>query len=121
MFNNTKLKNNVEINQENKFHTIIKCECSRSDRLNKSFSLIIFKVGNNEEFIILTKFLGSRIRMSDQIGWFDNLNLGLLLPETSYDGAIKFSEEIRRAMDLIFKPLICQVYFYPSLEWEFDK
>ena|SRR3989339_110739 len=121
MFNHTKDKNGFEIYPENKFHSIIKCECSRSDRLNKPFSLIVFRIVDNAELITLTKFLSNRIRMSDQIGWFDNLEIGLLLPETSYDGAVKLSEEIKSNMESIFKPIFCRVYFYPSLEWEFDK
>ena len=120
MFNHFKDKNNIDIHPEKKFHSIIRRECSRSDRLNKSFSLIVFKVGDNAELLSLTKFLYDRIRMSDQIGWFDNKNIGLLLPETSYDGALKLAEEVKTRMEEgVFKFSVCHVYYYPSIEWKF--
>jgi hypothetical protein len=119
MLKKNKNTNYIEIHPEETFHTIIRNECSRSDRLNKIFSLIAFEVRVNDELISMTNFLNNRIRMQDQIGWFDNNNIGILLPETPHEGALKLAEEIKRRMEELNIISTYHVYDYPSLEWKF--
>ena len=100
------------------FQRIFKRECARADRSNKMFTFMVFKVDNQNEddsfADFLTTFLSSRVRFSDEVGWINEKDIGVLLPDTSPEGAWKLAEEIRQKMSLTISSPSCMVYTYPS-------
>ncbi len=101
------------------FRAILNREIARADRYNKKFSLIVFNVNGYDESSILffMNFLSSRIRLSDDAGWFDAHSICVLLPDTSLDFAREMAEEIRKNVSSTFSPTSCEVYMYPSTQW----
>lgn len=114
-------KNLIIINSVEDFHGILKRERARADRSNKKFSLMVFEVGDldkDDSFSkFLIKFLSSRVRVSDVVGWFDEKNIGVILPDTSPEGAWKLAEEMRQKIALTISSPSCSVYMYPSPKW----
>ena len=118
-------KNQVQdliiINSAEDFQVILKRERARADRSNKKFSLVVFEFGSLDvdssfaQFLI--KFLSSRVRLSDVVGWFDDNRIGILLPDTSPEGAWKLAEEIKKKIALTISSPVCTVYMYPSPVW----
>jgi len=102
------------------FHAILNKEIARADRYNKKVSLIVFNVNgydDNSSIQFFINFLSSRIRFSDEAGWFDEKSIGVLLPDTSLDDARKMTEEIRKNISYTFLPTSYEVYMYPSTQW----
>jgi PleD family two-component response regulator len=92
-------KENVKpIYERSEFHKQIELERNRVLRNNHQFSLIIFRFNENNDkiFIIehLAQKISKRVRQIDQIGWYDNNRLGLLLPDTASAGAQVIANDI---------------------------
>ena len=112
-----------KIHTINDFHTILKRERSCSDRNNHGFSLIVFDVGILEKHKILAKnlidILTSRVRISDDVGWFDERRIGILLPDTSSKDAGLLAKITCKKIAVI-EPTpvcnICNIYTYPHQE-----
>lgn len=106
-----------------RFRVILERERVRADRNRHQFSMIIFEVSEPEvdstQVQHLARVLTNRIRLSDQAGWFDGHRIGVLLPDTSPDGAWKLAEDVRQAMAAKASSPECTVYTYPS-KWFFD-
>lgn len=103
------------------FLDILKQERLRSDRNNHKFSLITFDVGSYKSDIYsigpLVKYITSRMRFSDKIGWFDKRRLAIFLPDTPLHGARKLAQTICRNIASILPVPVCAVLMYPSLVW----
>lgn len=104
-----------------KFNLIIKRERFRSDRNNQKFSLITFDVGRfydgNTVVDDFIDILTSRIRISDDVGWFDSRRIAVLLPETKLTDAQKLAHSVCKTIAVSTPPPPCTVYMYPSLKW----
>ena len=101
------------------FHGVLKRERFRSDRNNIGFSLIVFETSEKGTdtylFKHLVETLISRVRFSDEVGWFDERKIAALLPDTSFKGARKLAEIICCKMnETIVKSLNYNVFHYPS-------
>ncbi len=109
------------INSIEEFSTLIKRERFRADRNNQKFSLITFDVsGQNKNLShieLLTDILTSRLRICDEMGWFDERRIAVLLPETAIKGARKLAHCISEKITLAGILLHCTVYMYPSMKW----
>lgn len=121
LFSKPKLSQDLRyINSAENFLAILNREIARADRYNKKISLIVFNVdshndGSSAQF--LGNFLSSRVRLSDEVGWFDEKSIGILLPDTSLDGAWKIAEEIREKISHTILQPSCKVFMYPSTQW----
>jgi len=99
------------------FRAILERERARSDRSGDRFSLLVFDAEifetqeTNEHLLI--KGLYTRIRPTDEIGWFDKAKVGVLLPDTPPLGARKLAEEICRKISVRTQPPTFNVYTYP--------
>jgi lipopolysaccharide/colanic/teichoic acid biosynthesis glycosyltransferase len=75
-------------------------ERARTDRSGNEFSIILFNIVNSDKQHLNIKALGylirKRIRVYDDIGWFEKNKLGILLPETGFDQARKLAQQIGR-------------------------
>ena len=95
------------------FRNFLDREIRKVDRNAHLFSLIIFNVKNQngtfpQDFI---SNLQKRLRITDQIGWFNHYNIGVFLPDTTTKGAKKLAETI---YGLTFFPFT--IYTYPN-DW----
>jgi hypothetical protein len=92
-------------------------ESARVDRKSGgTLTLVLFRVPAEKRTklsgIRLAKTILKRIRVTDDLGWFDDEHLGLLLPETTPTGAWRLAQHI---CDVVAKrgarPL-CTMYTY---------
>lgn len=105
------------------FSAAIRLEQARLDRNEHAFSLVVFEAGDPNANAAVTqalvRSLSSRIRSTDEIGWFDDCHIGVLLPYTSRDGAQKFVDDISGAIGGGTLPPQYTIYSYPS-DWYSD-
>jgi lipopolysaccharide/colanic/teichoic acid biosynthesis glycosyltransferase len=107
-----------EVHSSQVFASILNRERDRADRTNQEFSMVVFEIGagndKSESTRHLVTLLTQRIRSTDDIGWLESGNLGVVLPHTSPDGAWKFVDNLRSSYNGKLSPPDCQVYSYPS-------
>ena len=101
------------------FKRSIARERSRSDRNSHGFCLVAFRTppinSKGRERDRLLRTLSSRIRLTDELGWMDKDEIGVLLPDTHPAGARKFSDYVRVTMaDKDGYVPECRVYSYPE-------
>jgi lipopolysaccharide/colanic/teichoic acid biosynthesis glycosyltransferase len=85
------------------FTDLLRQESNRADRTKRVFSVIIFHpVTENNDYTDLIKILKKRIRIYDSIGWFNNEDIGIILPEMSEEYVNKFNVEIQGYTQKIF-------------------
>ncbi len=118
-FVNALNKNGSEkVASKEEFKSIIKKERVRADRNNHKLSIVMFdmdasdpKKKTNGQLI---ENIRSRIRCIDEVGWYDNQRIGMILPYTSNKGATKLAEYICESIDGSTPKPLCTVYTYPS-------
>jgi lipopolysaccharide/colanic/teichoic acid biosynthesis glycosyltransferase len=83
---------------EKAFLRILERERARSDRYGNIFSLIIFEASNSNghkpKVLIPIDILINRLRPTDEVGWYNKARLGIILPSTPYEGAVKLANDI---------------------------
>jgi lipopolysaccharide/colanic/teichoic acid biosynthesis glycosyltransferase len=99
------------------FQTLLAKECARADRNGHGFSVVDFDLGRRaddrqflERFVAL---LMERTRMTDEIGWLDSQNLGLMLFNTEAQQAAGFARKLIEVSPQD-TPLPYNVYSYPK-------
>src|SRR5579862_1653916 len=72
----------------------IQRETARADRGGGEFALVLFRVRNRKSLSTnrLAKTVLGRIRATDDVGWYDEDHLGVLLPDTAATGAWRFAD-----------------------------
>lgn len=111
------------IHSYKQFNMIIERERSRVDRNNQGFALVVFNIGNagvNGDYSknIINVLQYRRLRLPDEIGWFDRQRIGVLLHNTGREGAWRFINNIQDAFPAKYHPLRCKVYLYPIDDFE---
>jgi hypothetical protein len=106
----------VEICSQEEFHDILVREKARADRNGHGFSLVAFETPDHEDFSSFVAKIKQRIRMTDEIGWFEHNTLGVFLYNTSAQGAWQFVNNNSEKRDDQFPAGKCSVYSYPN-EW----
>jgi len=100
----------------NKFHEILTLERERADRTNHIFSLVIFDVGllgaKSASAKRLMYILYRRLRDIDELGWYDNQHIGIILLYASFEDANEMAERFCKEAD-ITQSNIYTVYTYP--------
>lgn len=101
------------------FKQVLRRERDRADRSNSIFSLLAFDVHNLaareiERFLDAAR---ARIRVSDEIGWFDERRIALMLPDTAVGGAKILARAITENLISLGIPVSSRVYSYPSAHW----
>jgi len=106
------------INPSHVFKVILQRERTRSDRNGHELAFIIFEVHNETTEDItreVIKALKTRARTIDQFGWYEEGYIGIVLPNTSYDGGLKFARDVNEILlDNKTCPTMFKVYSYPS-------
>jgi PleD family two-component response regulator len=115
--NTIKKKVPIGIYSQEEFKKSVGKERARADRSNQKLSLIIFDMNSSapKKIAINQLFaeIRSRVRNIDQVGWYDDQQLGIILPYTSNRGAIRLTENICESLDESISKPICSVYTYP--------
>lgn len=89
-------KPGYEIVDRRLFLQLIELERFRVHRNNLQFSLVLFDVDAQQHNRELVRCIFSKIRRTDQVGWFDKCHIGVLLPGTSTSGARTVAKAISR-------------------------
>jgi lipopolysaccharide/colanic/teichoic acid biosynthesis glycosyltransferase len=108
-----------QILPEKSFRQILERERARTDRYGSVFSLIVFDSanpnGNQPKRHVIAEILLNRVRPTDEVGWFEKYTLGVALPGTDYEGAIKLAEDIGRKLLARKQPEPSfEIYTYPN-------
>jgi hypothetical protein len=99
------------------FREVLARERARADRTEQEFSVLVLEASSGQGAQLderLIEKLRKRTRLSDEIGWFDELRVGVLLPDTGMSGALKLANDIRHRT--FPWPLNVTVYTYPG-QW----
>jgi lipopolysaccharide/colanic/teichoic acid biosynthesis glycosyltransferase len=99
------------------FQTLLAKECARADRNGHGFSVVDFDLGRRaDDRKFLERFVSvlmERTRMTDEIGWLDVQNLGLMLFNTEAQQADGLARKILDK-DIQDVALPYNVYSYPK-------
>jgi len=122
--NNTSLADSIKkkttgkIHYEQEFRSIIERERARADRTDHQFSLIVLDLRSPDENHQTTNHILQkifrRVRRIDEIGWYDQNRIGIILPYTSAQGAQKFAESLSNSFSLPMEQCLLNVYTYDS-------
>src|SRR5437879_11430569 len=99
------------------FRRSLSRERARADRNDHQFSVVLLNrdglnSGGTAEDLI--NRIAKRIRVIDEIGWFEEYRIGLILPYTASSGARTLAENIRHMATS--SPVEISIYTYPG-EW----
>lgn len=112
-----------DIHEREKFHELIELERNRVHRDERQFSLVLISVNRskneNADLIKLVQKASKRVRRIDQIGWFDNNHLGVLLPNTTLGGAQIIAQEICNSQNGSKSTIPFETLSYPDNKNEF--
>jgi lipopolysaccharide/colanic/teichoic acid biosynthesis glycosyltransferase len=97
---------------------VIRRETSRADRSGREFSLVLFRIKRSKRHSVSThrliKTITARSRTTDEIGWFGDRHVCVVLPETPLAGAWVFADSVcDLAARRIPRP-VAIVYSYPG-------
>jgi len=106
---------------KSEFNFLLSYECIRSDYSKVYFSLILIKTHKinirNQLFQTFLKYLFQRMRDLDNVGYYNDHCLGIILPSTSHQNAKLFVDNIINSNCFYVKNLMSvDVYSYPD-QW----
>lgn len=98
------------------FKALITYERSRSDRNGSVFSIIILDTSQKKEKDLKSVInkISQVTRAIDCIGWYENDNIGLLLPDTKEEGAVILGNKLISELNLIKENVHLDIYSYPD-------
>ncbi len=100
------------------FHKVLLRERERSDRTGLPLSLFVFRENNhsfsNGSLGDLVDILHKRVRLTDEIGWYDKFRVGLILPQTGLKNAMKFSEDLQELLKRRTLSYDYEIFIYPA-------
>lgn len=106
------------IYEREKFLELIELERDRVHRDDQQFSLILINVNEKDnrisDTIKLVDKITKRVRRIDQIGWYDNNHLGVLLPQTSKEGAQIIANDICKNPEGSNNAIVFKTSSYPD-------
>ena len=107
------------------FNELLKQERLRSDRSNHIFTLLLFNIGiqkkNTPLIRNLSEILASRVRFSDDVGFFDDQKIAVLLPDTSTQGARMLADKLSKEIGIYVPSLQYEMYTYPPCTYYWDE
>ena len=103
------------------FQRAIVKERHRSDRSNNQYSLLILSLAiqseEDERIGRAIAMIRKRIRTIDEIGWYEENQLGIILPFTSMEGADRLADEICGIVTAHLESaecIACELFSYDS-------
>lgn len=99
-------------------HIAIQRESARADRSGGEFAMVLFRLQNTDRQALstvrLAKIILKRVRATDDVGWYDDQNIGVLLPDTSAAGAWRFADQVCGLIQKKYARPAVRVYSYPK-------
>ncbi len=94
------------------FRQRVNRERARSDRSQRPFSVVVLKLLETNPCTLrrLPSLLRGCIRETDDLGWFGDDDLGVLLPDTDDAGTRPFAQKLKAQLDEV--PLATAIRFY---------
>ena len=115
---NRKKKNVFNLHTKKETDEILNYECNRTDRNKQEFSLIVFSFNKNyknkKELDNFIKVILKRKRLIDEIGWFGDNGVGIILPETDSNNAKNIAAGIKNNIYTKKLDLSVTLYSYPD-------
>jgi lipopolysaccharide/colanic/teichoic acid biosynthesis glycosyltransferase len=112
-----------DILDRSQFEAVLRHERSRSDREENEFSLVLIKIraatDDGRSHRRVARAVLRRLRDTDEVGWYGEGCLCVLLPNTEYRGGRTFESGIRRLAETESIQVVSNVYTYPS-QWVID-
>jgi len=105
------------INSEQVFQRILERERGRSERNGGSFSLLDIAVSTpiyDPVLLTLIHALKDRIRSTDALGWLSEDHIGVIMPDTSFEGAAEFGRDIKNNLLPTNSFFDFNIYTYPE-------
>jgi hypothetical protein len=106
------------IRSAQEFRAILERERARVNRNGHEFSLVVFELGSVSQDSAharhVTDGLKHRVRAIDEIGWLDEHRIGVVLPYTAPEGALKLADDIGQTITTRALSFSYTVYTYPS-------
>jgi len=106
------------IHSAERFRAILEREKARAERNCHTFSLLLFEVsksgGDNSQEHYLVHSLVNRIRLTDEVGWFDQERIGVILPCSSAANTRRLADGVCQAIGTKVSAPKYTVYTYPS-------
>ena len=103
-----------------RFRRVLESERERTDRTGIGFSLVTFSPRDPATATATVEqvvaFLRARLRLPDEIGWFNDRDIAAVLPATTAAGAWVVADEVCASFPTDMLPPLCTVYGYPS-DW----
>jgi lipopolysaccharide/colanic/teichoic acid biosynthesis glycosyltransferase len=103
------------IHSREEFHRMLVRERALCDRNEHRFSLLVFYgpvTTVRQSVRALMRILTRRVRQADEIGWFDEQSVGILLPFTASEGARILAEDICSQLSGVHATYT--IYTYPG-------
>ncbi len=114
----------IKLYSIDEMRTVILHERARSDRSDNEFSMIVLDIKkdikNSALLDEICKFLESKLRLIDEVGWFSVDQIGVVLPYTSANNASKLAKRIQRGMINKSFSVTVNIFTYPTI-WPFKK
>lgn len=102
--------------------TVLRRERMRADRNHHDFSMIVFDFGerpiSDGKIKKLHEYLKSGLRAIDEIGWFTENQIGIVLPYTKAENASILASKLKIQIEKIAAIQAVHIYAYPSV-WPF--
>ena len=106
------------IRSPKEFRAILNRERARVNRNGHEFSLVVFDLGNVNHNSAYTRHLmhvlSHRVRATDETGWLDERRIGVALPYTAPEGALKMAHDVCQIISTRALSPRYTVYTYPS-------
>src|SRR5688572_26927909 len=105
-----------DIFEHSQFEALLHHERARADRDDHEFSLVLIKVrpDTRKTACRLARSLVRRLRDTDEIGWYGQGCICVLLPSTSAHGGRIFGSSVKRLADAEGINVIARVFTYPG-------
>lgn len=105
------------------FNAAIVRESARVDRGGTGdLSLVVFRItGASQNALSSVRLIHTilkRIRVTDDLGWFDKTHVGLLLPDTPINGAWGLAQAVCEVVAPHGARPLCTMYTYPAEKQE---
>ncbi len=97
------------------FAAALERERARADRNGHQIAVALIPAcaAGGERTSHLLEVLRDRLRVTDEAGWYDETQVGVLMPYTSCRGAWHMLADLSRLMPSEFSLSDCRVYLYP--------
>lgn len=111
-------RNGHSIYPEEEFKKLIRREQARADRGGKEFSIVVFDLKSRDKnkglYTNLIKRISQRIRLTDDIGWFDSKHPAVLLVDVRVKDAWNVALDIKRSISREGTQIGFRIFSYPS-------